>query len=138
MPHSKCHDFQIVRVEAVDHDCSPKFGDICEYKIESQGQPFAISKEGNSQIRFKESSAKSSIVKALNLFLSHINLMASMKSSSVRALNLFLSHGQHQLVMLGNSIYFYLFTRLMSNPISSKARSLNLFLCLTKTHGQRE
>ena len=37
---------QVVRVEAVDRDCSPKFGDICDYQIESQGQPFAISKEG--------------------------------------------------------------------------------------------
>jgi hypothetical protein len=33
-------------VEAVDKDCSPKFGDICDYKIESQDQPFDISKEG--------------------------------------------------------------------------------------------
>ena len=39
--------FQVIRVEAKDEDCSPHFGDICGYEIESKGQPFTISKEGN-------------------------------------------------------------------------------------------
>lgn len=44
---SKGQFFQVIRVEAADEDCSPHFGDICGYAIESQGQPFSISKEGN-------------------------------------------------------------------------------------------
>ena len=39
--------FQVIRVDAKDEDCSPHFGDICGYEIESKGQPFTISKEGN-------------------------------------------------------------------------------------------
>ena len=38
--------FQVIRVEATDEDCSPHYGDICGYQIESQNQPFTISKEG--------------------------------------------------------------------------------------------
>ena len=38
--------FQVIRVDASDEDCSPHYGDICGYEIESQGQPFSISKEG--------------------------------------------------------------------------------------------
>ena len=47
----------IVQVEAVDRDCSPKFGDVCGYEIlhtsasddnnEQNRQPFAINAEGN-------------------------------------------------------------------------------------------
>lgn len=37
---------EVIRVEAKDEDCSPHFGDICGYEIESKGQPFTISKEG--------------------------------------------------------------------------------------------
>ena len=37
---------QVIHVEGTDDDCSPHFGDICDYQIESQGQPFSISKEG--------------------------------------------------------------------------------------------
>lgn len=40
--------YQVIRVEAVDEDCSPHFGDICGYDIESQGQPFTITKEGTN------------------------------------------------------------------------------------------
>lgn len=37
---------EVIRVDASDEDCSPHYGDICGYEIESQGQPFSISKEG--------------------------------------------------------------------------------------------
>lgn len=37
---------ELIRLEAVDEDCSPRFGDICGYSIESSGQPFEISKDG--------------------------------------------------------------------------------------------
>jgi len=37
---------EVIRVEATDEDCSPHYGDICGYQIESQNQPFTISKEG--------------------------------------------------------------------------------------------
>jgi len=37
---------EVISVEANDEDCSPHYGDICGYEIESQGQPFTISKEG--------------------------------------------------------------------------------------------
>ena len=43
---SKYFFFQVIRVDASDEDCSPHYGDICGYEIESQGQPFSISKEG--------------------------------------------------------------------------------------------
>lgn len=39
----------LVQVRAVDGDCSPQFGDICDYEIQqSENQPFVISKDGES------------------------------------------------------------------------------------------
>lgn len=37
---------EIVRVEASDRDCTPKFGDICKYEILTSDQPFTIDNEG--------------------------------------------------------------------------------------------
>ncbi|XP_061380159.1 calsyntenin-1 [Danaus plexippus] len=40
---------EIVRVEATDRDCTPRYGDVCKYEIENDGdrnQPFAIDNEG--------------------------------------------------------------------------------------------
>lgn len=37
---------EIVRVEATDRDCTPKFGDICKYEILTTDQPFVIDNEG--------------------------------------------------------------------------------------------
>lgn len=41
---------EIVRVEASDRDCTPKFGDICKYEILTTDQPFTIDNEGNSNL----------------------------------------------------------------------------------------
>lgn len=38
---------EIVRVEATDKDCTPKFGDICKYEILTNDQPFSIDSEGS-------------------------------------------------------------------------------------------
>ncbi|XP_015603038.1 calsyntenin-1 [Cephus cinctus] len=37
---------EVVRVEASDRDCTPKFGDVCKYEILTADQPFAIDNEG--------------------------------------------------------------------------------------------
>lgn len=37
---------EIVRVEATDRDCTPRFGDICKYEILNDDQPFTINNEG--------------------------------------------------------------------------------------------
>lgn len=37
---------EIVRVEAADRDCTPRFGDICKYDILNDDQPFTINNEG--------------------------------------------------------------------------------------------
>lgn len=37
---------EIVRVEATDRDCTPRFGDICKYDILNDDQPFTINNEG--------------------------------------------------------------------------------------------
>nr|XP_032524992.1 calsyntenin-1 [Danaus plexippus plexippus] len=40
---------EIVRVEATDRDCTPRYGDVCKYEIVNDGdrnQPFAIDNEG--------------------------------------------------------------------------------------------
>uniref|UniRef100_A0A0K8SB61 Cadherin domain-containing protein n=1 Tax=Lygus hesperus TaxID=30085 RepID=A0A0K8SB61_LYGHE len=37
---------EIVRVEATDRDCTPKYGDICKYEILTTDQPFTIDNEG--------------------------------------------------------------------------------------------
>lgn len=37
---------EILRVEASDRDCTPKFGDICKYEILTSDQPFVIDNEG--------------------------------------------------------------------------------------------
>lgn len=39
---------EIVRIEATDRDCTPKFGDICKYEILTTDQPFFIDNEGNT------------------------------------------------------------------------------------------
>ena len=38
---------EITRVTATDQDCSPEFGDICKYEIQTADQPFTIDNEGN-------------------------------------------------------------------------------------------
>lgn len=42
---------EIVRVEATDRDCTPKFGDICKYEILTNDQPFTIDNEGRLTLR---------------------------------------------------------------------------------------
>ncbi|KAH0552706.1 calsyntenin-1 [Cotesia glomerata] len=37
---------EVVRVEASDRDCTPKFGDVCKYEILTADQPFVIDNEG--------------------------------------------------------------------------------------------
>ncbi|XP_047103065.1 calsyntenin-1 [Schistocerca piceifrons] len=37
---------EIVRVEATDRDCTPKYGDVCKYEILTNDQPFTIDNEG--------------------------------------------------------------------------------------------
>lgn len=37
---------EIVRVEATDRDCTPKFGDVCKYEILTSDQPFVIDVDG--------------------------------------------------------------------------------------------
>lgn len=37
---------EVVRVEATDRDCTPKFGDVCKYEILTAEQPFYINNEG--------------------------------------------------------------------------------------------
>lgn len=37
---------EIIRVEAMDRDCTPRFGDICKYDILNDDQPFTINNEG--------------------------------------------------------------------------------------------
>jgi len=37
---------EIIRVEATDRDCTPRFGDICKYDILNDDQPFTINNEG--------------------------------------------------------------------------------------------
>jgi len=44
---------QIIRVEATDRDCSPKYGDICRYEILTTDQPFIIDSDGKPLIHFK-------------------------------------------------------------------------------------
>ena len=39
---------EIVRVEATDRDCTPKFGDVCKYEILTRDQPFSIDNDGES------------------------------------------------------------------------------------------
>lgn len=41
----------ILRVEAVDADCSPQFSQICSYEIVTPDVPFAIDKDGKSAMR---------------------------------------------------------------------------------------
>ena len=36
----------ILKLTATDRDCSPTFGDICQYSITSPDQPFRISESG--------------------------------------------------------------------------------------------
>ena len=36
----------ILQVSATDRDCSPTFGDICQYSITSPDQPFQITEDG--------------------------------------------------------------------------------------------
>ncbi|XP_012282525.1 calsyntenin-1 [Orussus abietinus] len=37
---------EVVRVEASDRDCTPKFGDVCKYEILTADQPFVIDNDG--------------------------------------------------------------------------------------------
>lgn len=38
---------EIIRVEAIDKDCTPLYGDICKYEILNKDQPFTIDNEGS-------------------------------------------------------------------------------------------
>lgn len=40
---------RILRVEAVDADCSPQFSQICSYEIVTPDVPFAVDKDGEAQ-----------------------------------------------------------------------------------------
>lgn len=44
---------EILRVEASDRDCTPKFGDICKYEILTSDQPFVIDNEGICSTSFQ-------------------------------------------------------------------------------------
>lgn len=46
---------EILRVEASDRDCTPKFGDICKYEILTSDQPFVIDNEGTYTTSFQNS-----------------------------------------------------------------------------------
>lgn len=37
---------EVLRVEATDRDCTPKYGDVCKYEILTADQPFSIDNEG--------------------------------------------------------------------------------------------
>lgn len=41
---------EILRLEATDRDCTPKYGDICKYEILTADQPFSIDNEGLDSI----------------------------------------------------------------------------------------
>lgn len=41
----------ILRVEAVDADCSPQFSQICSYEIVTPDVPFTVDKDGEPQKR---------------------------------------------------------------------------------------
>ena len=41
---------EIVRVEATDRDCTPKYGDVCKYEILTSDQPFTIDNEGMEHV----------------------------------------------------------------------------------------
>ena len=41
-------DDSILRVEAVDADCSPQFSQICSYEIVTPGVPFTVDKDGEN------------------------------------------------------------------------------------------
>ena len=38
---------EIIRVEAIDKDCTPLYGDVCKYEILNKDQPFTIDNEGS-------------------------------------------------------------------------------------------
>lgn len=41
----------ILKVEAVDADCSPQFSQICNYEIVTPDVPFAVDKDGKNTMR---------------------------------------------------------------------------------------
>lgn len=41
---------RILRVEALDADCSPQFSQICSYEIVTPDVPFAVDKDGEGPI----------------------------------------------------------------------------------------
>lgn len=41
----------ILKVEAVDADCSPQFSQICSYEIVTPDVPFAIDKDGKNTMQ---------------------------------------------------------------------------------------
>ena len=45
VPEGRLFD-RIVRVEALDADCSPQYSQICNYDIVTPGTPFAIDRNG--------------------------------------------------------------------------------------------
>lgn len=60
---------EILRVEASDRDCTPKFGDICKYEILTSDQPFVIDNEGIYSTSFQAQ------IKTLFLFISYKRLL---------------------------------------------------------------
>ncbi|XP_023295923.2 calsyntenin-1 [Lucilia cuprina] len=38
---------EIIRVEAIDKDCTPLYGDVCKYELLNKDQPFTIDNEGS-------------------------------------------------------------------------------------------
>ncbi len=79
-----CHIFQVIRVEAQDDDCSPKYGDICSYEIESPGQPFTISNEGEYEKQNSNLFRLSGLKQLKHLFaLSGIRRESSMVSNAI-------------------------------------------------------
>lgn len=50
---------EIVRVEATDKDCTPRYGDVCKYEIlTDRSQPFTIDNEGNILKMFLDISSR--------------------------------------------------------------------------------
>lgn len=59
----------ILRVEAVDADCSPQFSQICSYEIVTPDAPFSIDKDGRSRGAAEEDPLPSSETAARSLCL---------------------------------------------------------------------
>lgn len=67
---------EIIRVEATDRDCTPRFGDICKYDILNDEQPFTINNEG---INYYDQ-----FIICMVIFLAHISFINNYFSGSIR------------------------------------------------------